>query len=163
MSKRKNPGDSEASSTAGAASELGATARRHLRFGWLSLSVFLLLGLGLEVLHGFKVGWYVDVTYAMRREMWRLAHAHGTLLSLVNVAFAVSIPLLNQTEQRWRTVASPCLFAATLTLPAGFFLGGVWFYPSDPGLGILLVPVGAVLLILAVCVTAFGVDRSPPE
>jgi hypothetical protein len=39
-------------------------------------------------------------------------------------------------------------------MPAGFFLGGVFVYAGDPGLGILLVPVGGILLFAAVFMTA---------
>jgi hypothetical protein len=59
---------------------------RNLRFGWWSLLIFLSLGGGLEILHGFKIGWYVDVANDMRRLMFTLAHAHGTALALVNIA-----------------------------------------------------------------------------
>ncbi len=60
-------------------------ADRNLRFGWWSLLVFLSLGAVLEALHGFKIGWYVDVGNETRRLMFTLAHAHGTLLALVNI------------------------------------------------------------------------------
>ena len=46
------------------------------------------------------------------------------------------------------------LRAATLLMPAGFFLGGVTVYSGDPGLGIVLVPVGGLLLFVAVLLTA---------
>ena len=39
-------------------------------------------------------------------------------------------------------------------LPGGFFLGGLVIYAGDPGIGILLVPVGAVLLLAAVFLIA---------
>ena len=61
-------------------------ARRHIRFGWWSLLVFASAGLVLESLHGFKVRAYLDTSNETRRLMWTLAHAHGTLLALVNVA-----------------------------------------------------------------------------
>src|SRR6266571_7488083 len=60
-------------------------ADRNLRFGWWSLLVFLSLGGALETLHGFKIGWYLDVGNEMRRLMFTLAHAHGTLLAVVNI------------------------------------------------------------------------------
>ncbi|PYL06334.1 MAG: hypothetical protein DME34_09145, partial [Verrucomicrobia bacterium] len=60
------------------------TSDRNLRFGWWSLLVFLMIGAGLETLHGFKIGWYVDVGNETRRLMFTLAHAHGTALALVN-------------------------------------------------------------------------------
>ena len=42
-----------------------ALSRHHLRFGWWSLLVFLSLGIALETLHGFKIGWYLDVANEM--------------------------------------------------------------------------------------------------
>jgi len=60
------------------------TSDRNLIFGWWSLVVFLSLGGVLEMLHGFKIGWYVDVGNELRRLMFTLAHAHGTALALVN-------------------------------------------------------------------------------
>jgi hypothetical protein len=44
--------------------------------------------------------------------------------------------------------------AASLLLPGGFFLGGLVYYAGDPGPGVLLVPVGAVLLLTAVFLMA---------
>jgi hypothetical protein len=46
---------------------------------------------------------------------------------------------------------------ATLLLPGGFLLGGVVIYDGDPGVGIFLLPVGALLLFVAVLLTASGV------
>ena len=132
--------------------------RRHLRFGWWSLLVFLTLGLVLEGLHGLKVGLYLDVSNQTRRLMWTLAHAHGTLLALVHVAFGVSLHLMPAWDVRAREIASPCLIGASVLLPAGFFLGGVFIYSGDPGLGILLVPLGGLLLLVAVLLTALGVQ-----
>jgi len=43
---------------------------------------------------------------------------------------------------------------ASVLLPRGFFLGGVVTHAGDPGLGILLVPVGALLLLTAIFLTA---------
>jgi len=44
-------------------------AKRHLRFGWWTLLIFLTLGLGLEALHGFKVGMYLKSSNETRRLM----------------------------------------------------------------------------------------------
>jgi len=130
--------------------------RRHLRFGWWALLVFLLLGLALEFLHGFKVGAYLKVSNETRRLMWTLAHAHGTLLGLVNLAFAFTVRLLPEWAARERGLSSFCLRGATLLMPAGFFLGGLFIYSGDPGLGIVLVPVGGIMLAIAVFLTACG-------
>ena len=58
----------------------------HLRGGWWMLLIFLSLGLVLETLHGFKVGFSHDLANETRRHLWTLAQAHGTLLALVNIA-----------------------------------------------------------------------------
>ena len=129
-------------------------SRRQLRFGWWSLLCFLSLGIFLESLHGFKVEWYLDVSTSTRRHMWTLAHAHGTILSILNLVFGTFINLLPSWTNRSRDLASSFLMAAGLILPMGFFLGGSFIYAGDPGLGILLVPLGAIFLLIAVLLTA---------
>ena len=140
-----------------------ALARRHLCWGWCSLLCFLSLGLVLETMHGFKVDWYGNVYNETRRLMLTLAHAHGVLLSLVNVAFGLTILHLRSADTRWRRVASLCLLSASVMLPAGFFLGGVVIYAGDPGPGILLAPAGGLLLFVAVLATAVVVIRAQPS
>lgn len=120
-------------------------ASRHHRFGWWALVVFMSAGLILESLQGFRVPWLVDVDVETRRTMFRLAHAHGAVLALVNLAFASS--LRGGLEVAART--STMVIAGSLLLPVGFLLGGVWFFDGDPGFGVLLVPIGALLLIAA--------------
>ena len=131
-------------------------ARRHLRFGWWSLLVFATLGLTLEALHGFKVRAYLDVSNDTRRLMWTLAHAHGTLLGLVHVIFALMLRVAPEMSPRNVRATSSALIAASVLLPGGFFLGGVVFYSGDPGLGVILVPIGAGLLLWAVFQVARG-------
>ena len=123
---------------------------RHLRFGWWSLFVFLLLGLTLETMHGFKIGFYLDVSNSARRLMWTLAHAHGALLSLIHIIAALVLRTFPQIATAQRVVISRTLIGASVLLPGGFFLGGVSFYSGDPGVGIALVPVGAACLTVAV-------------
>ena len=110
------------------------------------MAVFGLLGLVLETLHGFKVGAYLDVSNDTRRLMWTLAHAHGTLLGVVHLGFAFTLRHLDPDAPSIRS-ASSALIGASVVLPAGFFLGGIRFYAGDPGVGVALVPIGAVLLI----------------
>lgn len=135
-------------------------SRRHLSFGWWSLLLFLLLGLALETLHGLKIGFYLDVSNSTRRHLWTLAHAHGALLGLVHVAFALTLRAMPRPSDRWARIASPCLLGASVLLPGGFFAGGVFIYGGDPGLGVLLVPIGAALLAVAVFLTARGLGVS---
>lgn len=131
-----------------------ALVRRHLAFAWCALLFFLSLGLCLEAFNGLKIGWYLDVSNSTRRHMWTLAHAHGTLLALLNIAYAWTLSALPEAARRGGALASRCLLAASLLLPAGFFLGGLVVYGGDPSLGILLVPVGGALLFVAVALTA---------
>lgn len=130
-----------------------AHVRRHLRLGWWSILVFLTLGLGLEALHGFKADLYLNVANETRRLMWTLAHAHGVLIGLIHIGFALSVRAMTAESggnTAWVRLPSLCLIGATVLLPGGFFLGGVVIYGGDPGKGILLVPVGALLLFIAV-------------
>jgi hypothetical protein len=120
-------------------------ARRHLGFGWRALAGFSLVGIALELLHAYKVGAYLDVGSEVRRLMWRLGHAHGTLLALVNVAFACSAPHLLPGAARRR--ASACLLVSAVLMPMGFLLGGAFATASDPSPLVALVPMGAVLLV----------------
>jgi putative Mn2+ efflux pump MntP len=123
-----------------------ALSLQHLRFGWSGLLVFALLGVALEALHAWKVGAYLGVDNETRRLMWTLAHAHGVGLSLLQIAYAASLRLM---------AAMPALLttrlfhAATVLVPLGFFLGGVNTYEADPGFGVLLVPLGALALLIA--------------
>jgi hypothetical protein len=59
-------------------------------------------------------------------------------------------------SRRGLVAASRCLLGANLLLPAGFFLGGIHSVAGDPGVGILLVPVGALLLLVGVFLVAQG-------
>ncbi len=129
----------------------------HLRFGWWSLLVFLTLGVVLELLHGFKIDWYLSVSNETRRFMWTLAHAHGTLLSMVHIAFAGTIWLTSIGSRT--TLASRALCSAGILMPAGFFFGGIQIYSGDPGIGILLLPAGPFLLFVAVLFTALHVKK----
>ncbi|MFK7990384.1 MAG: hypothetical protein AB8I08_30460 [Sandaracinaceae bacterium] len=133
--------------------------RRHLFWGWWSLLVFLTLGIGLEALHGFKVGYYLDVSNEVRRLMWTLAHVHGAALALVHVAFAGTLHV-GVLRRGGVVLASRLLSAAGVLLPLGFFLGGFGIAGGDPGVGVALVPLGALALFVAVASTAWSL-REP--
>jgi len=130
---------------------------RNLRFGWWSLLVFLSLGAILEALHGFKIGWYVDVGNETRRLMFTLAHAHGTLLALVNIAAGLTVRAVERFALR--PPVSFALIWAAILLPGGFFLGGIVTYDGDPGLGVWLVPIGAALLFYSIAQIALDLSK----
>src|SRR5262249_39270895 len=137
-----------------------ALARRHYLFGWIGLLLFLSLGGALEALHGFKVGAYLDLAHKVRRETWTLAHAHGTLLSLVQLAFAAGVTTLGHWTVARLKLASFLLLDAAELIPLGFFLGGIGHGEGDPSAGILLVPVGALALFVGVCLVVASAWRA---
>lgn len=113
--------------------------------GWLSIAVWMVVGLLLEGLMAYKTPAYLRD--AERRELFRLAHTHGTFLGLVLIAAALCGERFLLTPPR---VARRALQWGATLMPVGFLLAGIWHYESDPGLAIWLVPVAAVLLVFAV-------------
>lgn len=131
-------------------------SRRHLRFGWWSLLIFLMLGILLETMHGLKIRMYLDVSNETRRLMWTLAHAHGGLLGLIHLILGLCLRIVPEIGSRHLRMISTSLIMASVFLPGGFFLGGIVVYGGDPGLGILAVPIGAALLVVAIYKVALG-------
>lgn len=136
-------------------------ARLHNRVGWIALLVFLTFGGFLEFLHGFKFGFYLDPDNRLRREMWRLAHAHGTLLALIQIGFAAGLDRFGRWPTARLKLASFFLLDATVLIPLGFFLGGLAPTEGDPWIGVVLVPVGALLLFVAVALIVKSAGESP--
>jgi len=131
--------------------------RRTMVWGWVLLALFLPLGLTLEALHALKLPVYLDS--GMRRELWTLAHAHGNLLGLLCLVFA-SIGQRAVPDDAARASISAWLRWGAALMPAGFFLGGVLNHEGDPSWGILLVPFGGLLLLVALLRTALAARRS---
>ena len=140
-----------------AEAESGAPATAPLRLlwqGWMTVAGWMTLGLLLEGLMAFKVPAYLGD--AQRRELLRLAHAHGALLGLLLIAAASSMS---------RGVAMPpvaqwALRTGTVLLPVGFLLAGIWHPEGDPGWGIWLVPVGALSVIFGVVALALSARQA---
>lgn len=124
-----------------------------LRAGWTLLAVFLPLGLVLESLHALKVPVYLRS--ALRRELWTLAHAHGNLLGLLCLAFA-ALGRRTVPDARTRGAVARLLVLGAWAMPVGFFFGGVLNGEGDPSAAILLVPLGGVLLLVALLRAAFA-------
>ncbi len=127
--------------------------QRARSFGWWSLLVWLSLGMVLEAMHGFKVGWYLDVVNDTRRLMFTLAHTHGTLLALVNLALVATIARSPENERAVAKAATSLRWAA-IAMPLGFLGGGIQILGADPGFAIVLVPIGGGLLIFGVLTAA---------
>jgi len=134
---------------------------RHLRFGWWALAVYVCLGIGLETMHGYKIGWYLDVGNEVRRLMFTLGHFHGTMLSLVNIAAGLTIRSVE--GLRIKPSVSWSLIGAAILLPGGFLLGGFVTYDGDPGTGIWLAPIGALLMLYGVVGFTLGFPRRAGE
>lgn len=134
---------------------MDASITKALRTGWILLAVSLPFGVTLEALHGFKVRGYL--ASETRRELWRLAHAHGTLLGILCLVFAALAERHLADDSARRSVSRELRLGAVL-MPTGFFLGGVLNSEGDPSLGIVLVPLGALCLVAA-CVRAARASR----
>lgn len=134
--------------------ESAQRVRHHMRVGWHGLLIFGALGTVLEILHAWKNPAYLGVGNEMRRLMWTLAHAHGIGLSLLQIAYAATLTIMFGTLRPRIARASHLLDASTLLMPLGFFLGGAVPYHGDPGIGVILVPIGALLFLAAAFFTA---------
>ena len=131
--------------------DAGATSL--LRQGWSGLALWMALGLVLEGLMACKAPAYL--ADPVRRELFRLAHTHGTLLSVVLIGAALTAarhPFAS------RTIA-PALRLGALLMPVGFLFAGIVHSESDPGPAIWLVPPGALLMLYGAVATAVGVAR----
>lgn len=131
-----------------------ATYSTLIRQAWISLALWIAFGILLEGFNAFRSPAFLDD--AVRREMFRLAHAHGTLLNLVLLAAAICARL---DMIRLGPKTSAGMRAAVVLLPAGFFFGGLWHFKDEPGLGILLVPIGAVLLLVSALYISLTLPR----
>ncbi|MBO6938716.1 MAG: hypothetical protein JJ863_27355 [Deltaproteobacteria bacterium] len=127
--------------------------RASLRLGWSWLLLGACAGVVLETLHGFKIGPYLDDE--LTRLLLTLAHAHAVGLALVVLVYAVAgAPLM---ARRW---PGHLLRASSLLVPLGFGLGAIGHPEGDPSLPILLVPVGALLLLVGLTAIAHAAFRS---
>jgi hypothetical protein len=126
-----------------------------LRQAWISLGIWIAFGILIEGLIGFRTPALVDDS--LRKDLFRLAHAHGTLLNLVLLVMAICARL-DLVRPAHSAIVS--LRLAAIFLPFGFLFGGLWHYSDDPGIGIVLVPIGALLLLFAAVQSAFSISNS---
>jgi hypothetical protein len=135
----------------GAATASPRLIERLLLQGWASIAILMSFGLLLEGLLGYKIPAFLEDS--QRRELFRLAHTHGTLLSLVLITAALCLRLF---EIRPPAVAIAALRLGALLMPLGFLLGGIWHPEGDPGVGIWLVPPGALMVIFGAIASALA-------
>jgi hypothetical protein len=122
---------------------------------WVSIAVWMSFGLLLESLIGYRVPAYLRDD--LRREIFRLAHTHGTLLNLVLLGAALCI------ERNFVHPSKTGLLSlriGAVLMPVGFLLGGIWHTEGEPGLGVWLAPLGGILVILGVIDIAFSAFKN---
>lgn len=125
--------------------ETPKTVDRIAKQGWVSLAFWMSVGLLLESLMAYKAPGYLNDS--QRRELFRLAHAHGSALSLLLVVVAIWMRTIELNISRLTAFA--LRFGASF-LPIGFLTAGVWHPEGDPGITIWLVPVSALSLIFGI-------------
>jgi len=124
--------------------------------GWFSLAIFMAFGLLFEGLIGYRSPAYLNDM--MRRELFRLAHAHGTILSLV---LLIAAEYLNSRDIEIPRPAVLSLRIGAAIMPLGFLLGGIWHTETDPNFLVILSPIGGVMLIFAIVVIGITSLKKP--
>lgn len=126
--------------------------------GWASIALWMTFGLLLEGFLGYKIPGYLEDV--QRRELFRLAHTHGTFLGLVLIVSALC--------GRSGALAPPrpalaALRAGAIIMPLGFLLAGAWHPEGDPGIAIWLVPPAALLVIFGAISIALAARKKSPS
>ena len=124
------------------------------RQGWIGIAVWMSFGLLIEGLIGFRAPVYLQDP--VRRELFRLAHTHGTVLSILLLIFVL---YLAKNYVNPPVAAIWSLRIGTVLMPLGFLLGGIWHYESDPGIMIFLAPLGGLMIIFGVIAIAVSGPR----
>ena len=117
---------------------------RHLRLSLALTALFLAMGLWLEAMIGLRMSGWVDDP--LRREFLRLGHAHGGILGALNVGLGLAVERL-ATPEPWASAIRKAAWVGALLVGSGFVAGGLLHGPTDPGLPILVVPAGALMLV----------------
>lgn len=128
---------------------------RNSRFGWLWLGLFLTVGLIIEVTLAINKEYAasyagVEGTIGFTRELLRSAHAHGNLLAIINILFALYIDKITLSDGLKNLGSWLAIFSAVV-MPIGMFGLAFGFIPAA-ALNFL----GALAMITAVFILGFG-------
>lgn len=125
------------------------TGRRNLIFGWLWLLLFMFFGAFIKM----KLG---DDEYreGYTRDMWRAAHAHGNLFSLINILYGLLLGRASLSPGL-KNAGSWLVIAGAVLLPGTLFLSPL--APAVEPLGVL----GALCMFAAIGLMAVGFLRKP--
>jgi hypothetical protein len=129
--------------------------KQALLQGWLSIAAWMTFGLLLEGFLGYKIPTYLQDQ--QRRELFRLAHTHGTFSGLLLLIAALATQRFSLAPPRTAQLA---LRIGTVLMPLGFLIAGIWHYEGDPGLAIWLVPPAALMIIFGAVALAFAARTS---
>lgn len=165
MSKKKVKGelsetvkggqDDEGRDDPGRAAEFSAKedagAAAIFRQGWIGLAVWMTFGLFLEGLIAFRTPIYLQDP--VRRELFRLGHAHGTLLSLLLIVAGLYSIRAGRTLPR---ISNISFRSGAILMPIGFILGGISHYESDPNPLVFLAPLGGLLVLFSIISIGVG-------
>jgi hypothetical protein len=121
--------------------------------GFLGIAIWMSFGLLLEGFIGFRVSAYMS--NVVRRELFQLAHTHGTLLSLL---FLVTVLALNNRLISMNSISLWVLRIGTILMPIGFLLGGIWIRGEEPNPLIFLAPIGGVMVIFGIINALFNIS-----
>jgi hypothetical protein len=126
-----------------------------LQQGLITLAFWMTFGLLLEGFLGYKIPAYLNDD--IRRELFRLAHTHGALFSIVLIVIALCT---KADFIKPNSYAQNALRIGSVMMPTGFLLGGVWHFESDPGYAIILAPVGGILVIFGIVSSVLSLKKN---
>jgi hypothetical protein len=119
------------------------------RFGWIWLSIFVIVGFYIELQMGS-----MEYLGNWRRELYRGMHAHGNLLAVVNLIYAVYLADANLSDslKNW---GSRLMVVGAVLIPIGIF--GMTLAASPETIAPpILTWIGALATIVSVLVMAKG-------
>jgi hypothetical protein len=128
--------------------------RSLLRQSFIGIAAWMSFGLLLEGFIGFRVSGYMSVS--IRRELFQLAHTHGTLLSLLLLISALTISKGLVYPNKFAVLS---LRIGTILMPLGFLLGGIQPNKEEPNALVFLAPIGGILVIFGVVNLVFSIKK----
>jgi hypothetical protein len=128
--------------------------RSLLLQSFIGIAAWMSFGLLLEGFIGFRVSGYMSVP--LRREMFQLAHTHGTLLSLLLLISALTISKGLVYPNKFSLLS---LRTGTILMPFGFLLGGIWTNKEEPNALVFLAPIGGILVIFGIINFALSIKK----
>jgi hypothetical protein len=128
--------------------------RNLLLQSFIGIAAWMSFGLLLEGFIGFRVSAYMSIP--IRRELFQLAHTHGTLLSLLLLLATLTISKHLVYPNKFSLLS---LRIGTVLMPFGFLLGGIWTNKDEPNMFVFLAPIGGILVIFGIINLAFSIKR----